>query len=198
MLGQNPAETVLTLITFLQRHPCDFYRIWCALDAHVNQPVPSKAARSIFPIRCIVGPVKVLGATLSSEGAFSHPAVPDVILYHVHVKEFVPLLRELVRFHLLATVSLRSRKVNRFGRPQSSDFCSLEPRAAGDASLALREPFDEKEGAGLTEDQAKTLTVLLPGAQRPIDRLFRHKENLLTGLPPQSSPQCPWCWDGAW
>ncbi len=69
---------------------------------------------------------------------------------------------------------------------------SLESRTDWDATRALlREPFDEEEGAGLTEDQSKALAVVLSGAQHAMDRLLRHKEPLFAGLPPPSSPQCP-------
>jgi hypothetical protein len=135
-----------------------------------------------------------MGATLSDEGIFSHPAIPDVVLYHVNVKEFVPLLRDVTRHQLAANLARRSRKVTRTGRVQRTDFSTLDPRIDWDATLALiREPFDEQKQSGLTQDQSKALTVILTGAQRTMDRMFRHKEPLAPGLPPVASPRCPWC-----
>ncbi len=145
----------------------------------------------------VLDAVRGLGGTLSSEGVFSHPAVPDVVLYHVNVKEFVPILREVVRYQLAVTLAWRSRKVTRTGRLQRSDFATLEPRIDWDATLSLvREAVDVDKGTGLSQDQSKALTVILTGAQRAMDRLFRHKEPLFPGLPPVSSPVCPWCEDG--
>ena len=188
------AETILSVLRFVHRHPCDLHRIWMILNAHLNQPVASRGARSNFPIRRLLGAVKVLGATLSGEGVFSHPAIPDVVLYHVNVKEFVPLLRDVTRYQLAANLAKRSRKVTRTGRVQRTDFSTLEPRIDWDATLSLiREPFDEEKQTGLTQDQSKALTVILTGAQRTMDRLFRHKEPFAPGLPPVSSPRCPWC-----
>ncbi len=84
-------ETMLSLIRFIHRRPYDPHRIWSFLDAHVNQPIASTGARSNFPIWYLLDTFKVLAGTLSGEGVFSHPAVPDVVLYHVNLKKFVPL-----------------------------------------------------------------------------------------------------------
>jgi hypothetical protein len=148
-------ETILSVVRFSHRHPCDLHRIWSMLDAHVNQPVPLRGARSNFPIWRLLDAVKVFGPTLSFEWFFPHPAIPDVVLYHVNVKELVPLLRETVRFQLAANLSRRSRKLTKSGRMQRSDFSALEPRIDWDATLALlRESYDEEKQTGLTQDQS--------------------------------------------
>ncbi len=158
--------------------------------------------KSNFPIRRLLDSIRTVGATISPYGTISHPSTPNLVIHRLNVKEFVPYLREMVRHQLVTKLATRSAKVSR-GRPCRSDFSTLAPLVDWPATLSGLLPRkdeiveineeDAPDQGRPFEIRSKALTVILSGAQRTMERLHRHKEPIHPGLPPPSSPICPWC-----
>ena len=187
------AETILSVIRFVQRKPSNLPRVRALLSAYARQE-GNRGKRSNFPLRRFFDAVKTIGGTITAEGVLLHPAAPPIDLKMINVKEFVPFLRDMVRFQLTLLLSRRSAKVYK-GKPGRSDFQHLKPWIDWPATLSLLQaPLKKYDDPSVSqEDISRALTVILTGAQRCNDRLFRHKEPIHPGLPPPQTPMCPWC-----
>jgi hypothetical protein len=92
----------------------------------------------------------------------------------------------------------RSAKISR-GRPRRADFASIAPSIDWPATLAglspRKEEIVEENGENSLKEpsessfeiRSKTLVTILFGAQRTMDRWFRHQELFHPGLPPPRS-----------
>ena len=185
-------ETIVSVLRGVVGNPGRYQLL---MDIAASKRVRPRALRSNHPTARFLAALKSLGADLSSEGVLSHPAFPNIALSKVNVKEAVPYLRDAVKYNLTKILALRSRKVNpRSGRTARSDFQDLPFAVDWESTLSLlREKRDSEKGTGVTEDQAKALTVILTGAQRSMERLFRHKQPIHPGLPAPASAVCPFC-----